>query len=179
MHITQTKTETVIDHFYNENYQLVSFLNDKNEISLLNIAELNFKKSLLLSAASYFETRIREIVINFVTSKSSGCEEIIFFVKKKAIERQYHTYFDWDNAKNANTFFALFGENFKNSAVYDIKSDSKLNTSVLAFLELGKQRNTLVHQNFASFPIEMTSLEIYTKYQEALKFVEYIENKLT
>lgn len=171
--------ETIIDHFYQENLLLVGMLEQSHEISLLNIAESHFRKSLLLSAASFFETRVREIIIRFVTSKSCGCNEVISFVKNKAIERQYHTYFDWKTAKNANTFFSLFGDEFKNIAVAEINGTVELQEGMVAFLEIGKDRNTLIHENFASFPLEKTSLELYEMYQKAQKFVDYLEIRLT
>lgn len=171
-------SDSIIDLFYRENLQLVGMLEQSKEISLLNATELHFRKSLLLSAASFFETRVREIIIGFVASKANGCSEIIFFLKNKAIERQYHTYFDWKGAKNANTFFGLFGEEFKNSAVAEINKNPELQEGMLAFLEIGKGRNTLVHENFASFPVEKTSRELYELYQKAQKFVNYLETKL-
>lgn len=170
--------ETIIDQLYRDNLQLREMLERTKEISLLNMAELHFRKSLLLSAASFFETRVREIIIAFVTSKANGCNEVIYFVKNKAIERQYHSFFDWKNATNANTFFSLFGETFKNAAVSEINATQELHDAMRAFLELGQVRNTLVHENFATVSLEKTANELYNMYRTAQKFVDYLEQKL-
>jgi len=103
---------------------------------------------------------------------------ITSFLKKKGIDRQYHTYFKWDE-RNPNPFFSLFGEEFKQDVKKIIKSDSELDDSINAFLELGDLRNNLVHQNFASFPVDKTAEEIYALYKKALKFIEFISSKLS
>lgn len=112
--------------------------------------------------------------------KNSGNNPmIISFVKNKALERQYHTYFDWKSAKSANKFFSLFGEEFKKQASGDVKDNSELEESIRAFLEIGNLRNELVHGNFAVFPIEKTVEEIYELYHSANQFIDYLSSKLT
>lgn len=44
---------------------------------------------------------------------------------------------------------------------------------------LGRVRNILVHSNFASVAIDETHEEIYEKFKNAIKFIEYIENIFT
>jgi predicted DNA-binding antitoxin AbrB/MazE fold protein len=58
-----------------------------------------------------------------------------------------------------------------------VNSSPDLGKSVRAFLELGQQRNRLVHQNFASFALEKTSDEIFALYTEALPFIDRIGDK--
>jgi hypothetical protein len=53
-----------------------------------------------------------------------------------------------------------------------VKTDLKLDNAIRAFLELGNLRNQLVHQDYATFPLEKTSDEIYQLYQDALYFVD-------
>lgn len=170
-------TETIIDRFYVENSELIELLKRTGEVSLLAVAEKNFSKNLLLSVASYFETYIRDLLINFVTNKSNENIEIISFVKAKAIERQYHTYFDWKTARNVNMFLAFFGEDFKASVSQDMQTTIELQQGMLAFLELGRDRNTLVHENFVTFSLEKTSSDIYAMYKKAFIFVSYLSLK--
>jgi hypothetical protein len=169
--------QTIIDRVYADNLQLVELLKKNNEISLITVAEAHFRKGLVLSAASFFEARIREIILDFVKTKSNNCNEISCFVRNKAIERQYHTYFDWKSASNANSFLGLFGDDFKSAVAYAIDKDSNLKDGMQAFLYLGQTRNTLVHENFASFPLEQSSSEIYDLYKKALRFVDYLESR--
>jgi hypothetical protein len=60
----------------------------------------------------------------------------------------------------------------------EINKDSKLESAISAFIELGQIRNQLVHQNFADFYLEKTSEEIYKLYKDALVFVELFPLKL-
>lgn len=59
-----------------------------------------------------------------------------------------------------------------------IKGDEELKESMQAFLEIGNERNKLVHQNYAAFPMEKTLEEIYKLYQCAFKFVEHFSQAL-
>jgi hypothetical protein len=168
----------IVRQRYKEFKDMVDYLETNKEISLKIVADDNLKKVLLLSAASYFEDEIKDIILSFVEKNSDDNLMIKSFVKNKAVERQYHTYFDW-NAKNANKFFSLFGEEFKNRAEEDVKDNSDLKKPILAFLEIGNLRNELVHGNFAVFPIEKTVEEIYDLYRLAHKFIDYLSSKLT
>jgi hypothetical protein len=53
-----------------------------------------------------------------------------------------------------------------------VKTDLKLDNAIKAFLELGNLRNQLVHQDYATVPLEKTSDEIYQLYLDALYFVD-------
>ena len=50
-----------------------------------------------------------------------------------------------------------------------VSGDEKLDSSIKAFIELGRERNRLVHQNFGTYSIEKTSKEIYELYENFLK----------
>lgn len=43
-----------------------------------------------------------------------------------------------------------------------------------AFMEIGRDRNRLVHEDFATFTLEKTAEEIHNHYQTALVFVNCI-----
>jgi len=176
--------------------ELVEYLTTQQP-SLLNNLNKNFRKVLLLSAGSYFETQITLIISNFARAKSND-ERIVNFLEKQAISQKYHTLFDWGKkdtpespGKNANTFFKLFGEDFKLQIDRDLKpniSDSeeqkslrkKLNETIEAFIEIGHLRNILVHSNFAAYNYEQkTTEEIYALFQKAEPFLIYLTEKLT
>lgn len=169
---------TAVDRLYSEFQDLISYLDKGSEISLRSIADENFKKALLLAAASYFEHRITDNLLAFVSEASSKSPRVVEFVKKKAISRQYHTFFDWDSG-NANQFFGLFGENFKTFMKKEVERSKELGEAVKAFLEIGRERNRLVHQDFGTFVLEKTAEEIYNLYRAALHFVETMPGKLS
>ncbi len=162
---------TVVDRLHSEFSNLIAALDRAGEISLRSTADDNLRKALLLAATSYFEHRITDAVLSFVSETSNGYTLTTSFVRNKAISRQYHTWFNWD-AKNANGFFGLFGDGFRNFMKKKVEDDEALNASVRAFLELGSNRNRLVHQDFGSFFLEKTSEEIYDLYLKAMTFIE-------
>ena len=168
---------TAIDVMYEDFSGVLALLQKAGEVSLQSIVDSTFKKTLALAAASFFEDEIRRILLETVSDRSGNDELVGNFLRNKAIERQYHTYFQW-RGNNANSFFGLFGEVFRDSAVQDVRNDSSLADAIKAFLELGNTRNELAHLNFAAFALDMTAEEVYRKYQTAYRFVDYLESKL-
>lgn len=106
---------TVVDTLFLEFSDILKILDANEEISLRNTLESNFKKTLLLSAASFFEAALTQHVAEFCAAISRNNLMLCHLVRSKAIERQYHTWFDW-NASNANRFFSLFGDGCKSYA---------------------------------------------------------------
>lgn len=170
-------SDTIIDLLYKEFTDLLDFLDRSKEISLRSTVDATFKKTLALSAASYFEDEIRQLLLKFFDEKSNSNTLLKNFVRNKAIARQYHTFFDW-RGKNANSFFALFGDQFKHSAANDVKADEELEKAIKDFLDLGNTRNELAHLNFANIELDKTAAEVYRQFQRALKFISFIDKKL-
>jgi len=168
---------SVIDRLYTDSRDLLHYLQENGEISFQNNVDDNFRRTLLLSAASYFEAAIKESMIKCFEVESNGSEIVLRFLEKKAMERKYHEFFSWKES-NANAFWALFGDGFSNFMKSQVNGDTALKESIRAFLKIGNSRNELVHQNFATFPLEMTADEIYQLYKTALFFVEIFPVKL-
>ncbi|MBS1593713.1 MAG: hypothetical protein JST90_05280 [Bacteroidetes bacterium] len=168
---------SIIDQQYSSGNALVDFLRDQQQLTFYNEAENNFRKTILLSSASYFEKELTETMIEFAKSQTGNNELIISIIKQKAISRQYHTYFEWEKS-SANKFFGLFGEQFKNRMTQKVKDDPEFDKSIKAFLEIGQERNKMVHQNFAEVAIDKTAQEIYNLYQLALYFVNVMKGEL-
>lgn len=169
---------TIIDQQYENGSLLVEFLKEQHQLTFYTEAENNFRKTILLSAASFFEKEISDTIINFAKSHTNDNDLIVSFIKQKAVSRQYHTYFDWEKATNANKFFGMFGEDFKSRMTQQVKEDGNLNDSIRSFLEIGQERNKMVHQNFAEIVIDKTADEIYKLYQSSLLFINTIKKEL-
>lgn len=167
----------IIDRLYEDNKLLLSRLLAAGELSLVATTDDIFRKTLLLAAASYFEYTICESILQYVSERAGSDAAVVALTKAKAIERQYYTYFDWKGS-NVNSFFGHFGEKYKQYAKERVDKDAALKESICAFLELGSLRNQLVHQNYATFPLEKTSDEIYSLYSKALKFIDFIPESL-
>ena len=164
---------TVVDRLHSDFAGLLAVLDEAGEVSLRSVADENFRKSLVLAAASYFERRMTEAVLTFVEGTTNRNVLITALVRNKAVSRQYHTWFQWEGS-NANSFFGLFGNGFRDFMKARIRGDGELDDSVRAFLELGRERNRLVHQNFGVVPLEKTTEEIHELYRRALLFVESV-----
>ncbi|MCU0417002.1 MAG: HEPN domain-containing protein [Cytophagaceae bacterium] len=169
---------TIIDKQYETGISLIEYLKAENQISLFVEAENNFKKTILLSIASFFEKEVMDTVLDFAKSHSDNNILIISIIKNKAISRQYHTYFEWGKSPNANSFFSLFGEEFKKRMVEKVKSDPVLENSIKSFLAIGFERNKMVHENFAGVTLEKTAEEIFKLYQDSIYFIDTIKIEL-
>jgi hypothetical protein len=163
--------KTAVDRLYEETSAVLRILEASAEMSLQVMAADHFRKALLLAAASYFEHRLTQSVLAFARQRAGGSVALESFVRNKAIARQYHTWFQWEQA-NANQFFALFGPSFRADMVEWVKTSDQLHSSIEAFLEIGRERNKMVHQDYATFFLSKTLDEIYGLYQTALPFVD-------
>ncbi len=164
---------TIVDNLYREFKDVIDCL-DETEVSLRSIAGDAFRKNLLLAAFSHFEQEIKSCVMRIV-EKNSESDVVTEFVRNKAVERQFHTYFGW-GGNNANSFFGLFGQGFKSHMDRRVREEEEYRQAIRAFLELGNDRNRLVHQDFGTYPLEKTSEEIYSHYRKARLFVESLES---
>jgi len=169
--------KTIIDSLYDELIEVRKFLDDSKEVSLSSTVDNTFKKTLAISAASFFEDELRKILMKYFNETSNNNSLIVSFIKNKAITRQYHTFFDW-KSKNANKFLALFGEEFKESASNDIKADETIEKAIRDFVDLGNTRNELAHLNFANIELNKTAEEVYGQFKQALLFLKYFKKKL-
>ena len=160
-----------IGRILEDHERLVECLEAVGEVSLRIAMDSIFAKTLLLSAASYYEYLLTEVLIGLYESSNDGPTLLAEFVKNQAIGRRYAQLFDW-TANNANRFFRLFGGDFSSYMQQTVHNDTELQESIRAFLELGNLRNQLVHENYAEFPLDKTVEEIFDLYQKARRFAE-------
>ncbi len=165
-----------IKEFIDNYYELKNYLIGNGQISLENNIENHLKKVMLLSCASYYENEIQRIIKEFI-DRNSKDEKVKNFVYNKAIARQYHTYFNWDG-KNINSFLGLFGEEFKREISSKIVQDEELNKQMRAFLEIGNERNKMVHENFMVYQLDKTFDEIINLNEAAEKFITFFNEQL-
>lgn len=100
----------------------------------------------------------------------SGENPLAFsFLQKQALERKYHTLFGWRD-KNANSFFGLFGEEFKSHITGIIKEDPQYQQEQKDFLELGNLRNMIVHEGIHSYSLQRDINSVYQLFENSLNF---------
>ena len=175
--MTGDGAEDAIERLYREHDELVGHLLETQMITWKSRVDEQFAKTLLLAVASYFEARITECVVEVFEDATGGSTALVSFVRTKAVERRYHDWFDW-NARNANRFFRAFGDEFREMMGAKCANDPELNDAVSAFVELGKLRNQLVHENYATFSMQKTPGEVLLQYRAAMRFVDTFANDL-
>ena len=160
-----------VERTYQELESLKLHLSDsKAELSILSIVSSVDSKVMLLCSASFFERKLCDGIAQ-ISSTGSSKTVIRNFIINQAIKRKYHSFFDW-NKNNANKFFALFGGEFKAHMNKIIDDDLKI--AVKDFLDLGRTRNELVHQNYATFNMDYTAEDIFNKFKNANLFIDTV-----
>ena len=154
-----------------EHEQLVSYLESTGDISLQFSVKASFSKTLLLSAASFFENRMVASIIDIFEERTGNSDALVSFVRSKAATRRYHDWFSWKD-QNANRFFSAFGGSFKEFMSQKLNDDPDLEKSISAFLELGRLRNQLVHENYSVFSLNKTVQDVFDLYNSAARFVD-------
>jgi hypothetical protein len=81
--------------------------------------------------------------------------------------------------KGCQSFFSLFGDEFKKDIEVDLRSNDALEKAIRDFLEIGSTRNELVHENFGNFTLDKTAKEIYELYRSASMFIDYLGEKFS
>ena len=163
----------VVDRLHGELSDLREFLlGVADGVAFLPFVEGLLPRTMLLAAASHFESRLADEVERLAAEEVGEGHVLTWLVRRKAIERQYHTWFSWET-RNVNSFLSMFGSDFKEEAARWIAEDRGLEQSVRDFLEIGRERNRLVHENFGDAPLEKTAAEVYGLYESARVFVDW------
>lgn len=128
-------------------------------------------KYLLVSAAGDLEQRTIDAVI-YLYEHDQTSAHLRHFVRHKALERQFHTLFDWRN-KKPNTFFSLFGPEKKKELV-ELCAGDQYKQCTDDFLSIVHYRNEMVHTGLAAYSLPLTLEDVYAMYRSALGFVNLI-----
>ena len=150
--------------------EVMQLVRGSGDMSLALRVEAEFKKALVMAAASYFESTLTGIVLEAFDEGTNGNGVLVSFVRAKAVERRYHDWFNW-KVSNANQFFGAFGTDFKEHMERKQKGAPEARRAVSAFLQLGHLRNEVAHKNYAVYSVQLTVDEIVRLYEDASKFV--------
>ena len=169
------ETTNRIEELWNDHRDLIAYLQSGNQLQLSSRVEDAFSKTLIVAAASYFEVRLTQIIIDLYIEMTQGAEVLVLFVKRQAIGRRFAQLFNWgdeaQSSQNANSFYNLFGSDFSDYMKKKIQNDRDLDASVKAFLEIGNIRNQMMHDNYADFQLNKTVEDVYSLYKTAIKFL--------
>lgn len=156
---------------------ILNFLETSNQLSLRNDVHNIVNRYLVLATGSYFEERIINILLDFVSKASRGNKLVFEFLKNKSFKRQYHTFFEWEST-NANSFFGLFGKDFLDYMRLEVEKNERLKLAIKNFIQMGALRNSLAHTNVGSVILEKTADETYAQYLSAEEFIVFFQRKL-
>jgi hypothetical protein len=164
-----------IEVLFDQFSRLVESLKLTGEPSLaISVSEVA-SKSLLIAAASRFEAEFSDMFARVASRLSTPA--IAAFALNQGVTRKYHTLFDW-KVGNANTFYGLLGEAFRERATQLAAGDVEFATSVTEFVSIGNERNKLMHSDFVSFPLTATLEELIGRYRVARNFLPSIKKLL-
>ena len=135
-----------------------------------------FAKAMILAAGNWLERRTLQALLLFAKSASSN-DALVHLVKKKVLDRQFHTLFDWDSGK-INSFLGKFGSDFKKKAEA-ANGNERIHRASLDFMELVAARNVLAHDSRISDEAQFTPSQVRTKFYNAAGWVSWIGQFLT
>ncbi|MHA4817043.1 HEPN domain-containing protein [Streptomyces aculeolatus] len=164
-----------VESLYQSQRQMLDELQQR-EPSFHATLQTMLPKILMLAAASEFEHHVCTHLRMFVKETTSSLR-IPYLVDQKAINRQYHTLFDW-KVRKAGKFWALFGPDFKKAVESEISTKEELQDGLSAFLTIGATRNELIHNNYADMTLNTTLDEVHDLYLSGTRFVESIPDLL-
>ena len=166
-----------IEAFYKSHTDLVEFLLENGQPTFASDTTDNFRRSLVLAVASFFETEISAIVRTLPARHAAGNAFLTALVDQKAVTRQYHGYFDWEKT-NANKFFSMFGPEYKAACQKKVDAEPDFQAAVRAFLSLGDTRNRIAHLNYVEFTVDKSPNDIIDDFRRAQAFVDYVRSSL-
>ena len=76
-----------IERQYQDSQELYNYLLSKGEVSFATYIDSVYKKVLVLSAASYFESKVSELISKYATKVSGSDKRIVNLIESKVIER--------------------------------------------------------------------------------------------
>lgn len=180
--LQENPTSPHIEALWTDHQALVQHLQSNGEWTLSSRVEEAFAKTLIIAAASYFEIWLTESILGIYRTSTSGFEQLVEFVRTKAIGQGFAQLFTWGKdgrpSHNANYFYSFFGGEFSLHMKELVRQDKDLDDSVRAFLEIGNLRNHMVHGDYANFTVEKTATDVYKLYEKATLFLAMFPQEL-
>lgn len=163
MYTSHISDNRILQTLLPENVELASFYSGYNSL---------FTKAFAVACGNAFERKLTAELPKILSSENPLA---LNFLQKQALERKYHTLFEWDQ-KNANKFFGLFGGDFKKYVQQIIKDNIVLGEQQKSFLELGNLRNLIVHKGIDTYSLT-SDLEVIKKmFDNSLEFAVFFCN---
>ena len=134
-------------------------------ISDMTDLDSQFRKLAVLSCASHLESDFIEALKAYFLSIGPGVGE---FVRRAALERKFHTLFNWDKPL-PDSFFKGWGAECEQRYRQRL-TDSEFDAIMRSFMLLVSSRNLLVHANLAEQSSDLTFEEVREHFGRATQF---------
>lgn len=186
--MTTDMNYNIIETFINKSWEsfneIIHSLNNNNNISLIDNVGKVYRTTLTIEAAAYCEARM-VCELRKIYYDGTGSDTLANFVYRSALERKFHTLFQWNeweegkgwkDKKGANFFYSMFGPDFK--------KHMKVKTENLefkgwqdAFIELISTRNRFAHMG-SSEHTHYSASDAFDKFNKAKTFLEMFFEEL-
>lgn len=144
------------------------------QLASLSLLTTALSKHAVVSAASFYERRVLELLLALFTDAPIAIRE---FVQRKALDRQFMNLFDFKST-NANTLFKLFGQDASVELKKSVEQDPELPGAIRAFLQICGERNRLVHNDFSSLETDLSVGDVISLMTAADRFLGWLEDDL-
>lgn len=146
------------------------------QISVRSDLSALYTKVLAVSCGSEFEDVVSRVVERAISAriKSAPFAEAVV---QRLITRKYFQLFDFDKA-NINKLLELFPAEAKPRYGDLVTAETWINQSIKDFMALNRERNRLVHQNFAAASSDYTAEEVFALFESACRAIGVIEHSI-
>ena len=166
---------TMYDDYINDDKLLSKVIQSESDlISFYSNYNNIFPKLFVVATANFFEKYICDLIIKIFCERESLFSE---FVSNQALERKYHSMFSWKES-NANSFYGLFGEGFREHMKSLLKTNSEMKDNEKEFMFLGRARNEIVHKGISMYNLNKTAQEINVIFEKSIKFIIYLFDQI-
>jgi len=158
---------------YKDSYEFVlATLRGEASMDQMVTYEEFASKTLLIAAAGQHEKDIISILAE-MPQRHKAPDFLSSFISKQALNRKYHTLFDW-NKQKINSFAGLFGPGMRETIIEHCGGKQ----STRDFFYIGSERNRIVHKGLATESIDKTFSEIWEFYESSQGFVNSLRSIL-
>jgi hypothetical protein len=163
-----------VERVYEELRAIQKVVAASGDVSTISAFGQHSAKSLLLVGASYFERVIIDAIAEHL-NKTTSDVAVQHFTFHQAVHRKFFALFDFSaDTKNINGFLSKFGPDYNKWAKDNLKAASIENDIQVAFLDFCRLRNSLVHNNYATYDINKTLDDVREHFDRALRLVNWI-----
>lgn len=166
------QSDDAVDLVFTEYTELIEAVGTKSPSTLTALNRV-YPKHILIAAASSLEEQVKVQILPDLFERY-GNSAIREFIATNVLKRGYHSLFDW-NANTASKLFSAFGSEAKDRSKEYSRMNSTFSEGQQAFMQLGRLRNELVHNDYASRSVSVTPDDVHDMYLKAREFINLIE----